>query len=148
MTVELRSDRFDPWLELSRYEARLRSGANGAAAVFVGSMRDINLGDEVHGLQLEHYPGMTEKHLEKIAAEATERWSLADCLVLHRTGDIAVGEPIVLVAAWTPHRDPAFQACRYIIEELKHRAPFWKRERLDRGSRWVVQNTPPADKPD
>jgi molybdopterin synthase catalytic subunit len=85
---------------------------------------------------------MTGRYLERIAREAVTRWDLLDCLVVHRVGRLEPGEPIVLVAVWTAHRAAAFEACRYLIEELKHRAPFWKKETLLDGERWVESNTP------
>jgi len=143
MRVELCSECYHPWQVLATYEqAHGQPGRSGAAAVFVGTMRDYNEGETVHGLFLEHYPGMTERHLERIAAEAMQRWSLDDLLLLHRVGEVAPGEAIVLVAAWSGHRTAAFEACRYVLEDLKHRAPFWKRETLADGTRWVERNTP------
>ena len=114
----------------------------GATAVFVGSMRDFNEGDDVQQMWLEHYPGMTEKHLQTIADEAMQKWDLLDVLLVHRVGEINPGDPIVLVAAWSAHRAAAFDASRYLMEELKSRAPFWKKEQLDSSSRWVEKNTP------
>ena len=104
-------------------------------------MRDFNEGDEVRGMFLEHYPGMTERYLEKIAQQAGERWSLSDCLIVHRVGNLLPGDPIVLVAAWSAHRNAAFEASRWLMEELKSKAPFWKKEQLAEGSRWVAKNT-------
>ena len=105
-------------------------------------MRDFNEGDRVHGMTLEHYPGMTEKHLEAICHNATSRYNLLDALVIHRVGPIEPGEPIVLVAVWSAHRATAFDACRLIMDDLKSRAPFWKKEELDEGKvRWVDHNT-------
>nr|WP_231940954.1 molybdenum cofactor biosynthesis protein MoaE [Acidihalobacter aeolianus] len=124
-------------------EHALDDGRAGATAVFVGSMRDFNVGDDVSEMFLEHYPGMTERELGLIVAEAEARWPLLDCLVVHRVGRLLPGEPIVLTAAWSAHRAAAFEACRHLMEALKHRAPFWKRETLaDGSSRWVEQNTP------
>jgi molybdopterin synthase catalytic subunit len=100
-------------------------------------MRDFNVGDHVHAMTLEHYPEMTQKYLDTICAEAEERWQLSGCLIIHRYGEISPGEPIVLTAAWSAHRAAAFDACRYLIEELKVRAPFWKKEITDTGERWV-----------
>jgi len=114
------------------------AGKFGATAVFVGSLRDFNQGHAVAAMTLEHYAGMTEKHLEKVSLEARDRWEILDSLVIHRYGPLAPTEPIVLVAAWSAHRDAAFQACRYIIDELKTRAPFWKHEQTDSGQRWVA----------
>ena len=145
MSVEIRPLPFDPWQELAHCQAQAaeHAGRYGATAVFVGTMRDFNEGDEVRGLTLEHYPGMTEKHLEHISAEAKQRWNLIDTLILHRVGDLEPNDPIVLVAVWSAHRAAAFEACRWLMEELKSRAPFWKKERLAEGeSRWVEHNTP------
>lgn len=142
MSVSLHTESFDPWTLLAGHQARLPSGRFGATAAFIGTMRDFNEGDEVRGMTLEHYPGMTEKHLEEIIAEARRRWPLDDCLIAHRVGAIDPGEPIVLTAVWSAHRKAAFEACRFLMEELKHRAPFWKREALADGrTRWVERNT-------
>jgi molybdopterin synthase catalytic subunit len=137
MTALLRGEAFDPWQELAHIESGLVKGAHGACASFVGTMRDFNVGDHVHSMSLEHYPEMTQQFLDKICAEATSRWDLIDCLIVHRYGEIKPGEPIVLTAAWSAHRAEAFDACRYLIEELKARAPFWKKETTDTGERWV-----------
>lgn len=142
MPVALRARAFDPWSEIAAYQGTIgRAGSYGATACFVGTMRDFNEGEEVAAMTLEHYPGMTEKHLEAIAAEAAKRWQVVDVLVVHRVGEIRPGEPIVLVAAWSAHRADAFAACRYLIEELKSRAPFWKKERLPARERWVEHNS-------
>jgi molybdopterin synthase catalytic subunit len=140
--VEVRPLAFDPWAEIARYQSGgpVRAGEHGATAVFVGTARDFSGADAVVAMELEHYPGMTERYLERLAGEALRRWALVDCLVIHRVGALAPGDPIVLVAAWAAHRAPAFEACRFLIDELKHRAPFWKRERLPDGERWVEGN--------
>lgn len=143
MTVRVQAKAFDPWVELAAYEAgqaAVRAGKAGATAVFVGSMRDFNQGQAVSAMTLEHYPGMTESYLEKIGAEARSRWELLDTFILHRYGPLAPNDPIVLVAVWSSHRDAAFAACRYLIDELKTRAPFWKHETTPEGRRWVEQN--------
>lgn len=145
MSIELRETGFDPWAELQTYQQnglQAAPGSYGATDVFVGTMRDFNEGDAVEALFLEHYPGMTERHLEAICAEAHDRWDLLDTFILHRVGPVVPDDTIVLVAAWSAHRAEAFAACRYLIEELKHRAPFWKKEQLPEGSRWVESNTP------
>ena len=144
MRVEAREAPFDPWSELAAYQAEsgARPGGYGATAVFVGTMRDFNGPDRVREMTLEHYPDMTERYLDRIAGEARGRWQLLDVLVVHRVGRLAPGDPIVLIAVWSAHRADAFEACRYVIEELKHRAPFWKKETLPDGERWVEQNTP------
>lgn len=143
MLIELRASRFDPYAELCRYqsEALNRSGQFGATCVFVGTMRDFNEGETVRAMWLEHYPGMTEGELGKIVAAAAARWHFLDALVLHRVGEIFPEDTIVLVAVWSSHRGAAFDACREIMEALKQRAPFWKRERLEHGERWVERNT-------
>ncbi len=142
MLVKLVNHPFDPWAELRAYQERLARGRYGATASFVGTMRDFNQGEPVAAMFLEHYPGMTERELERIIAEAGSHQDLMDALVVHRVGEIQPGDPIVLVAVWSAHRGPAFDACRFIMEALKTRAPFWKQERLAGGVRWVEKNTP------
>jgi molybdopterin synthase catalytic subunit len=144
MSILLKATRFDPYTEVQRFEqtAFVTRGAFGATALFVGTMRDYNEGAAVRGLTLEHYPGMTERHLEDICIDARRRWALLETLVVHRVGDVSPGEHIVLVAVWSAHRAEAFEACRYIMEDLKSKAPFWKKEATDSGSRWVAHNTP------
>ncbi|GAB6068160.1 molybdopterin synthase catalytic subunit MoaE [Methylothermus subterraneus] len=141
MPVKLVAHRFDPWAELGAYQEHLAPGRYGACASFVGTMRDFNQGEAVEAMFLEHYPGMTERELERIVAEAGSRWDFLDALVIHRVGEIQPGDPIVLVAVWSAHRRPAFAACRFILEALKTRAPFWKKEKLPSGARWVEKNT-------
>lgn len=143
MKIEIRTEPFNPWREIEQYhEAMQNTGRFGALASFIGSMRDFNEGDKVTAMQLEHYPGMTEKHLTDICTEAGNRWELLDVLVLHRVGTINIGDPIVLVCVWSAHRAAAFDACRFIMEDLKAKAPFWKQEFLEQGKRWVAKNTP------
>jgi molybdopterin synthase catalytic subunit len=142
--IEVRAQAFDPWVEIDRYQTGVLSQQSrcGATAVFVGTMRDVNEAAAVHAMTLEHYPGMTERHLQRITEEAMGRWDIIDILILHRVGELRPGDPIVLVAVWSAHRAAAFEACRFLIEDLKSRAPFWKKERLDAGFRWVEKNTP------
>ncbi len=144
MYIDLREHPFDPWQELSRFERdRLDlPGEFGATAVFVGTMRDFNEGERVNAMTLEHYPGMTEKHLHQIAAQAKARWDLLDVLILHRVGEIRPNDAIVLVAVWSAHRAAAYAANRFVMEDLKLNAPFWKKETCHAGSRWVERNTP------
>ena len=143
MKTEIRKDPFNPGREMDAYQLLMqKSGQYGAIASFVGTMRDFNEGAQVREMALEHYPGMTEKHLESICMEAAKKWEILDVLVLHRVGHISIGEAIVLVAVWSEHRAAAFDACRFIMEDLKSRAPFWKQETLERGKRWVTRNTP------
>lgn len=143
MSVQLRSVGFDPYTELRSHQEALRQrGVSfGATASFVGTMRDFNEGDSVESMLLEHYPGMTERHLVEIVEEARGRWGFDDALVIHRTGEVVPGEPIVLVAVWSSHRGAAFDACRFVMEQLKSKAPFWKKETLAEGERWVERNT-------
>jgi molybdopterin synthase catalytic subunit len=143
MAIRVQKEGFDPWREIAAYQeaqAQVWAGRYGATTVFVGSLRDFNQGQVVTGMNLEHYPGMTESYLEKISIEARARWELLDTLVIHRYGPLSPGEPIVLVAVWSAHRDAAFAACRYLIDELKTRAPFWKQESRSDGVRWVDES--------
>ena len=136
MPIRVQQQPFDVGDELA---AHAPAGAGAGAAVhFVGTMRDVNAGDGVARMVLEHYPGMTERELERVAGEAMARWQVVDALVIHRYGELLPGDPIVLVAVWSAHRDDAFDACRHIIASLKTKAPFWKKETLADGSqRWV-----------
>ncbi len=144
MRIEVLSYPFDPWEEMRRHQALFDAGhgAFGACASFVGTLRDSNEGNSVHAMRLEHYPGMTDKYLNTIAEEAGKRWSILHLLILHRVGELQPGDPIVLTAVWSAHRASAFAACQYLVEELKSRAPFWKKETLAQGERWVEHNTP------
>lgn len=142
MRIELREQAFDPWDELARHARALPDGRCGATAVFVGTMREFNAGAAVSRMFLEHYPGMTERELQRIVDESIARWSLEDALVIHRVGEILPDDAIVVCAAWSAHRAEALSACRYLIEELKTRAPFWKQESGAAGTRWVEGNTP------
>ena len=133
MTVRLTAERFDPAAELGRFcEGRAESGA---VASFVGIARGEK--GRTAALELEAYPGFTEAEIERFAAAATERFSLHDVLVVHRHGPIAPGEPIVMVATASAHRREAFEACDYLMDYLKSRAPFWKKEHGKAGARWV-----------
>ena len=109
----------------------------GGVVSFIGLMRDFNQDVSVERMYLEHYPGMTEKALRKIAEEAVARWELEGCRVVHRVGDILPGEPIVVVAVAAPHRQAAFMGCEFVIDYLKTQAPFWKKETTREGERWV-----------
>ena len=133
--IRVQSEDFDVGRELTALV-----GGNhdiGGLAVFVGLVRDLAGGAEIQAMTLEHYPGMTEKLLAEIEAEARARWPLAACLVIHRTGRLEPGEQIVLVAAASAHRQAAFDACQFLIDWLKTKAPFWKLEETGEGARWV-----------
>jgi len=144
MHIDIRENPFDPWQELARYErdALDQAGKYGATAVFVGSVRDFSEGAPVTAMTLEHYAAMTEKHLRDIAAQAMARWDILDVLIIHRVGDVRPNDSIVLVAVWSAHRAAAYEANRFVMEDLKSSAPFWKKETLQDGSRWVKKNTP------
>jgi molybdopterin synthase catalytic subunit len=144
MLIKICAENLDPWQEVQAYQQTKgdMAGKFGATCIFIGSMRDFNAGDDVGSMQLEHYPGMTEKQLANIVTEATRQWSVMDTLVVHRVGKIIPEQPIVVVAVWTSHRGDAFDACRYIMEALKSKAPFWKKEQLiSNAARWVEKNT-------
>lgn len=145
MLIEISEAPIDPWQQLASYEQQFQqlTGKYGATAVFVGTMRDFNEGDDVADMQLEHYPAMTEKYLRDIATGAMQRWSLFDVLIVHRVGMVQPNDTIVLLAVWSAHRAEAFDASRQLTELLKSQAPFWKQETLrDGGTRWVEKNTP------
>ena len=135
MTVRVQEAEFDVAAEL----ALLRAGDArvGAICSFLGLVRDINDGERVSGMTLEHYPGMTEKALEQIVLEARSRWDIYDALVIHRVGPLKPCDPIVLVGVASAHRAEAFAACEFIMDYLKTRAPFWKKEAAADGGRWV-----------
>lgn len=133
--VRVQTDDFDVGAEI----ARLRGGnpAIGAVASFIGVCRDLNEGDRVADMVLEHYPGMTERALESIAADARTRWDLIDILIIHRVGRMLPTDQIVFVAVTSGHRGEAFAACEFLMDYLKTKAPFWKKEQTADGSRWV-----------
>jgi molybdopterin synthase catalytic subunit len=144
MTIKISAMAFDPFEEIQAYQGAslINIGSIGATSVFIGTMRDFNEEAYVKGMTLEYYPGMTEKQLEKIVAEARRKWQLIDCLLIHRVGDILPLETIVLVTVWSSHRGDAFDASRYIMEALKSKAPFWKKELLVTDQEhWVASNT-------
>ena len=143
MPVRVQSEDFDAGVEI----ARLRAGDAkvGAVAAFIGVARDINDGTAVATLSLEHYPGMTEKALDGIVTEARTRWRLIDALVIHRIGVLKPTDQIVLVAVTSEHRGDAFAACEFIMDYLKTRAPFWKKESTLEGARWVEARSDDAD---
>jgi molybdopterin synthase catalytic subunit len=135
MSVRVQQEDFD----LSAEVAALRAGQPGVGAVaaFVGLVRDMNEGSGVSEMALEHYPGMTEKALEAIVAEARARWDILGARIIHRVGILQPCDQIVLVAVSSAHRGEAFAACEFIMDYLKTRAPFWKREVTPAGARWV-----------
>jgi molybdopterin synthase catalytic subunit len=136
VAVRVQRDDFDVAAELARL-GQSAAGA-GAVCVFVGLVRDLNEGRPVSAMTLEHYPGMTERELARVEQEARARWPLLDTLVVHRYGRLEAGDRIVLVAVASAHRDAAFDACRFLIDWLKTKAPFWKAEETGSGHRWVA----------
>jgi len=135
--VEVRVQHED--FDVGREIARLRAGNPriGAVASFIGVVRDLNEGASVAGMTLEHYPGMTERSIARIIEEAKARWSIFDALVIHRIGTLTPLDQIVLVVVTSAHRGEAFAACEFLMDYLKTRAPFWKKERTENGPRWV-----------
>ena len=139
MTVRVQPEDFD----VAREIANLRAGDArvGAVASFIGTVRDINDAAPIVAMTLEHYPGMTERSLEAIVAEARRRFDIYDALVIHRVGELRPTDQIVLVAVTSAHRGDAFDACRFIMDYLKTQAPFWKKEQTPDGARWVEART-------
>ena len=134
MDIRVQSDPFDPGAELTRF-----SGAQskaGAVVTFTGIVRDTREG--LQSMRIEHYPGMTEAALSKIAQDAQSRWSLQDTLIIHRFGDLSPGEIIMMVATASKHRADAFEAADFLMDFLKSRAPFWKKEITKSGEEWVA----------
>lgn len=135
MAVLVQIEDFDVGVQLNKL--RLASPSIGAVVSFVGQVRDINDGDSISTLTLEHYPGMTESALKAIEAEAKSRWDILDSLIIHRLGSLQPLDQIVLVAVVSAHRGEAFKACEFIMDFLKTQAPFWKKETTSHGERWV-----------
>ncbi len=135
MTVRVQTADFDVGAEIGR----LTEGNTeiGGVACFVGLVRDMAGDQKITAMTLEHYPGMTEKQLEVLEHEARERWGLQEVLIIHRYGRLLPGDRIVLVATTSAHRDAAFESCRFLIDWLKTKAPFWKLESTETGERWV-----------
>jgi molybdopterin synthase catalytic subunit len=135
VAVRIQHDDFDAGAEIARLRAS--DPKIGAVAAFIGVARDVNDGDAVATLTLEHYPGMTERALEDICTQARRRWPIADVLVIHRVGELRPTDQIVLVVTIARHRGDAFAACEFVMDYLKTEAPFWKKEATPGGTRWV-----------
>ena len=135
MAVRVQVEDFDAGVEINAM--RLSHPEIGAVAAFVGQVRDLNEGDQVSSLELEHYPEMTEKSLAAIIEQAKKRWEVIDALIVHRVGKLKPLDQIVLVLVASSHRKEAFAACEFIMDYLKTEAPFWKKEQTPAGSRWV-----------
>ncbi|HQN65206.1 MAG TPA: molybdopterin synthase catalytic subunit MoaE [Methylophilus sp.] len=139
MSVSVQTEDFDVGLEVAKI--RKTHADAGAVVCFVGQVRDINNGDQIGGMTLEHYPGMTEKSLQTIEQEARKRWNILEATVIHRVGTLKPQDQIVLVAVASAHRGDAFQACEFMMDYLKTQAPFWKKEQTEQGDRWVEAKT-------
>jgi len=133
--VRVQTQDFDAGAEIAAL--RRANPDIGAIATFIGVVRDVNDGDRIREMTLEHYPGMTERALEGIVAEARSRWDILDVLIVHRVGRLLPTEQIVLVVVTGAHRGEAFAACEFVMDYLKTRAPFWKKEQTAEGARWV-----------
>ena len=135
MAVSVQTEDFDAGLEINRLQNARKD--TGAVVSFVGLVRDLNEGDQVSQLTLEHYPGMTEKALEAIVSQAKNRWDIFDVTLIHRVGTLPATAQIVLVAVSSAHRAEAFKACEFIMDYLKTEAPFWKKEVTSAGEHWI-----------
>ena len=135
MAVRIQTEDFDVGAEVNAM--RLSNPNIGALVSFVGQVRDLNDGDNVASMTLDHYPGMTEKSLESIVEQAKNRWAIEDALVVHRVGELKPLDQIVLVLVASAHRKDAFAACEFMMDYLKTEAPFWKKEQTPSGERWV-----------
>lgn len=135
MTVRVQTEDFDTGYEINQLRNARKD--TGAVVSFVGQVRDLNDGDTVSTLTLEHYPGMTEKALEAIVGQALSRWDIFDAVVIHRVGALLPTDQIVLVAVSSAHRGEAFKACEFMMDYLKTEAPFWKKEVTNQGERWI-----------
>jgi molybdopterin synthase catalytic subunit len=133
--IRVQSEPFDWARELAKLKSRHPEA--GGSVLFLGSVREMTPHGSIGAISLEHYPGMTEKALADIEAEALARWPLCASLIVHRHGRLKPGEDIVLVATLARHREPAFEACQFLIDWLKTKAPFWKSEETAEAQRWV-----------
>lgn len=135
MAVRVQTEDFDVGAEVNAM--RLSNPNIGAVVSFIGQVRDLNDGDNVASMTLEHYPGMTENSLESILEQAKNRWAIEDALIVHRVGELKPPDQIVLVLVASAHRKDAFAACEFMMDYLKTEAPFWKKEQTPSGERWV-----------
>ena len=140
--IKISDKSINPWDEVSQYQKKeLSAGKYGALSLFVGTMRDLNLGNQVDSMQIEHYPEMTQKHLTDIATQLCKEYDIMDVLVIHRVGTINPGEPIVVIGVWSVHRKDALIVNHKLVEALKTTVPLWKKEFLLSGHQWVKINT-------
>lgn len=132
--IQVTEQQFD---QNAEYQWLSQSNATGAIVIFVGKVRDFNLGDQVSKLYLEHYPAMTAKVLQQIAQQAQQKWDIQRISIIHRVGNLTTGDEIVLVGVSSAHRQAAYQANEFIMDYLKTKAPFWKKELTATGERWI-----------
>lgn len=135
ISINIQKNDFDHGLEYTQLKEH--SDQHGAIVTFTGLVRDMNLGEQVTGLFLEHYPGMTEKVLQKLATEAAQKWSLGAITIIHRIGQLDVNQQIVFVGVTATHRGEAFDACQFLMDFLKTQAPFWKKEQRGNSAHWL-----------
>ena len=140
--IRIQSEHFDASKEIEKFQENKK---DGAFVRFLGSVRDVNGDAPLKKLEIEHYPKMAKKVLNKTAKEAFKKWNLSQCLIIHRFGKLNINDPIVLIITQTSHRKDAFRANEYIIDFLKINAPFWKREYTDKNNYWVSQNKKDLD---
>ena len=140
--VRIQSKGFNFEKEIKKFQ---KTKIDGAVVCFLGSVRDLDSEEELKKLEIEYYPKMAKKVLKETAKKAFDKWSLSQCLIIHRFGKLNVNEPIVLIITQTKHRKDAFRANEYIIDFLKINAPFWKKEHTNRESYWVEQNKKDID---
>lgn len=143
VSISVQREAFDVGTEYA--QLRVDNCADGATAMFTGTVRDLNMAQAVTCLELEHYPGMTEKVLEEIAEEACRRWQLGRARIVHRFGRLTPGEDIVFVGSTAPHRQAALDACAFMMDFLKTKAPFWKKEAGPGGGHWVAARQSDSD---
>jgi molybdopterin synthase catalytic subunit len=141
--IRVTSEAFDPAAETSRFNKAVSQ--SGAVVTFLGQVRGQGPEGEIASMTLEHYPGMTERALEKLEEEARRRWPLDDVVIIHRHGKLEPGEPIVFVATASPHRRAAYEANEFLVDWLKTKAPFWKKEEGRSGAKWVDAKTDDDD---
>lgn len=142
MNIKIINNKFDPFNEIASYQQEInQKGKYGAVACLIGCMREFNEGDRVNAMRLSSEPGVTENILERICRSAKERFDVLEVLMIHATGEVKIGDPMVVVAAWATHRAAAVEACDFMISDLKSRKPFGKQEAITDSQRWVERNT-------
>lgn len=144
--VEITDQSFDAFEKIKAYQAQLQTEQSGALSLFVGTMRDFNRNRQTRSMRLEHYPKMTQKYIAAQLDKVYRQYQVNDIYIVHRVGEVYPGDTIVLVAVWATHRRDAMAANHYLVEQLKSKTPFWKKERLNnQRSHWVTTNTAGAE---